>query len=295
MHLDRVAPASAATAPTITPTPALIAAQPSIATPISGARRHRWTSRGTRALRQSIGLIVVIVVWQLGARSWLGTTTPAPTEVVTAGWDLIKTGELWDHLAASTRRVAIGLSIGIGIGLVLGAAAGLFRFAEDLVNAPIQVLRMMPAVALVPVFIIWFGIGDPFKIALIIVAPIFPIYLNVLAGIRGVDQKLIEAAESLELSRVELVRYVVLPGALPQIFVGLRQALGIGWLVLVVAEMQTTPVGLGFLMNDAKEYLRVDQIFLVLVIYAILGLITDVAVRLLERRFLSWRNGFEGR
>ncbi|WP_353507166.1 ABC transporter permease [Gordonia sp. ABSL11-1] len=264
--------------------------------PVGPATARRRRLRGaTRALRQSIGLILVIVIWQLGARSWLGATTPAPTEVINAGWDLISTGELWHHLAASARRVAIGLSIGIAIGLVLGAAAGLFKLAEDLVNAPIQVLRMMPAVALVPVFIIWFGIGDPFKIALIIVAPIFPIYLNVLAGIRGVDQKLIEAAESLELTRVELVRYVVLPGALPQIFVGLRQALGIGWLVLVVAEMQTTPVGLGFLMNDAKEYLRVDQIFLVLVIYAILGLLTDITVRLLEHRFLRWRNGFEGR
>lgn len=288
VELDRVAAAG----------PPVVAAAPAVRPAADGhpvrARRRRLQG-ATRALRQSIGLILVIVIWQLGARSWLGATTPAPTEVINAGWDLISTGELWHHLAASARRVAIGLSIGIAIGLVLGAAAGLFKLAEDLVNAPIQVLRMMPAVALVPVFIIWFGIGDPFKIALIIVAPIFPIYLNVLAGIRGVDQKLIEAAESLELTRVELVRYVVLPGALPQIFVGLRQALGIGWLVLVVAEMQTTPVGLGFLMNDAKEYLRVDQIFLVLVIYAILGLLTDIAVRLLEHRFLRWRNGFEGR
>ena len=154
---------------------------------------------------------------------------------------------------------------------------------------------MMPAVALVPVFIIWFGIDDVFKIALIIVAPIFPMYVNVFAGIRSVDQKLIEAAESLNLNRFELMRFILLPGALPQAFVGLRQALGIGWLVLVVAEMQTTPVGLGYLMNDAKEYLRTDQIFLVLVIYAILGLLTDLAVRLLEKRFLSWRNGFAGR
>ncbi|MDS1116450.1 ABC transporter permease [Gordonia westfalica] len=269
------------------------------ATPASSTPRSRRLSvsrtKVTRALRQSIGLILVVAIWQLGARDWLGATTPAPTEVVTAGWELIRTGELWTHLAASGRRVAIGLAVGIAIGAVLGAAAGLFKVAEDLVNAPVQVLRMMPAVALVPVFIIWFGIGDEFKIALIIVAPIFPIYLNVVAGIRGVDQKLIEAAESLELNRFELIRYIVLPGALPQIFVGLRQALGIGWLVLVVAEMQTTPVGLGFLMNDAKEYLRTDQIFLVLVIYAILGLLTDIAVRLLERRFLSWRNGFEGR
>ncbi|WP_072803899.1 ABC transporter permease [Rhodococcoides yunnanense] len=252
------------------------------------------SSRLIRLARQSSGLVVILVLWQLGARGWLGTTTPAPSEVLDAGWDLIETGELWRHLLASTRRVAIGLTIGIAIGLVLGAAAGLLRVAEDIVNAPIQVLRMMPALALVPVFIIWFGIGDSFKIALIIVAPIFPIYLNVLAGIRGVDRRLVEAAQSLGLGRIELVRRIILPAALPQIFVGLRQALGIGWLALVVAEMQTTPVGLGFLMNDAKEFLRTDQIFLVLVIYAILGLLTDVFVRLLEHRFLAWRTGFEG-
>ncbi|MFF2556499.1 ABC transporter permease [Nocardia sp. NPDC058058] len=244
--------------------------------------------------RKSSGLVLVLVLWQLGARGWLGATTPAPTEVIEAGRELIVSGELWEHLAASSRRVAVGLSIGIVIGLVLGAAAGLFRIAEDLVNGPLQAMRMLPTLALVPVFIIWFGIGDEFKIALIIVAPIFPIYLNVLAGIRGVDTRLVEAAESLGLNRLQLTSKIILPGALPQILVGLRQALGLGWLTLVVAEMQTTPVGLGFLMNDAKEFLRTDQIFLVLVIYAVLGLLTDLFVRVLERRFLSWRTGFEG-
>ncbi|WP_040778616.1 ABC transporter permease [Nocardia pneumoniae] len=252
------------------------------------------TRRALGLVRASSGLVLALVIWQLGARSWLGTTTPAPTEVLEAGWELIRSGELWQHLAASARRVAVGLAIGIGLGLFFGVAAGLFRIAEDLVNGPLQALRMLPTLALVPVFIIWFGIGDSFKIALIIVAPIFPIYVNVLAGIRGVDRRLVEAGESLGLNRFELTTKIILPGALPQIFVGLRQALGIGWLTLVVAEMQTTPVGLGFLMNDAKEFLRTDQIFLVLVIYAILGLLTDVFVRVLEHRFLAWRTGFEG-
>ncbi|MGY2009412.1 ABC transporter permease [Nocardia gipuzkoensis] len=254
-----------------------------------------FTRRLFGLARASSGLILAVIIWQLGARSWLGTTTPAPTEVLEAGWELIRSGELWQHLAASGRRVAVGLTIGIGIGLVCGVAAGLFRLAEDLVNGPLQALRMLPTLALVPVFIIWFGIGDSFKIALIIVAPIFPIYLNVLAGIRGVDRRLVEAAESLGLNRFELTTKIILPGALPQILVGLRQALGIGWLTLVVAEMQTTPVGLGFLMNDAKEFLRTDQIFLVLVIYAVLGLLTDLFVRVLEHRFLSWRTGYEGK
>ncbi|MEU2251792.1 ABC transporter permease [Nocardia xishanensis] len=257
-------------------------------------RSGALTRRAFGVARKSSGLVLLLILWQLGARSWLGVTTPAPTEVLEAGWELVRSGELWEHLAASARRVALGLALGISIGLVLGAAAGLLRVAEDLINAPVQALRMLPALALLPVFIIWFGIGDSFKIALITVAPIFPIYLNVFAGIRSVDRRLVEAAESLGLGRFELTWRIILPGALPQIFVGLRQALGIGWLALVVAEMQTTPVGLGFLMNDAKEFLRTDQIFLVLVIYAVLGLLSDLVVRLLERRFLSWRTGFEG-
>lgn len=271
---------------TAPPPPTVIAPPPD--------RSGEFARRAIGVARKSSGLVLILVLWQLGARSWLGVTTPAPTEVLEAGWELIRTGELWEHLAASTRRVALGLSLGIAIGLVLGAAAGLLRVAEDLINAPVQALRMLPALALLPVFIIWFGIGDPFKIALITVAPIFPIYLNVFAGIRSVDRRLVEAAESLGLGRFELTWRIILPGALPQIFVGLRQALGIGWLALVVAEMQTTPVGLGFLMNDAKEFLRTDQIFLVLVIYAVLGLLSDIVVRLLERRFLAWRTGFEG-
>ncbi|GEE01901.1 ABC transporter permease [Gordonia spumicola] len=257
--------------------------------------RSTATKQAVTRLRRSAGLILILLIWQLGARSWLGPTTPSPTEVLDAGWALVRTGEIWQHFAASTQRVAIGLAIGIGIGAVLGLFAGLFQIGEDLVNAPVQVLRMMPTVALVPVFIIWFGIGDEFKIILIAVAPIFPMYINVFAGVRSVDRKLVEAAETLKLTRWESIRFVLFPGALPQTFVGLRQALGIGWMVLVVAEMQATTVGLGFLMNDAKEYLRVDQIFLVLVIYAILGLITDAAVRLAEKRSLRWRNGFEGR
>ncbi|MBF6185200.1 ABC transporter permease [Nocardia farcinica] len=281
LQLDPVATAPPPTAVPV-PTPATTA-------PLPAAWR-----RATGLARKSAGLVLVLILWQLGARGWLGATTPAPTEVVAAGWDLISSGELWRHLAASARRVGTGLALGIGIGLVLGVAAGLFRLAEDLVNAPVQALRMMPALALLPVFIIWFGIGDSFKIALIAVAPVFPIYLNVFAGIRSVDRRLVEAGESLGLNRFELTTRIILPGALPQIFVGLRQALGIGWLALVVAEMQTTPVGLGFLMNDAKEFLRTDQIFLVLVVYALLGLLSDLLVRLLERRFLAWRTGFEG-
>ncbi|GIJ04467.1 sulfonate ABC transporter, permease protein SsuC [Spirilliplanes yamanashiensis] len=235
------------------------------------------------------------MLWQVGATAgWLGSTTPAPLDVVRAGGELVATGELAHHLGVSLTRVAKGLAIGLTVGLVLGLAAGLLRLAEDVVDAPIQALRMLPHLALVPIFIIWFGIGETSKIALIAIGPIFPLYLNVLHGIRGVDERIVESARSCGVGRLGLIRRVILPGALPQILVGLRQALGIGWLTLVVAEQTATTSGIGFLMNDAREFLRTDVIFVVLVLYALLGLATDLTVRLVERRALAWRRGFAG-
>lgn len=245
--------------------------------------------------RRLTGLVAVLVVWQAGtAAGWLGSTTPSPAEVAAAARELIAGGELAHHLGVSLTRVAKGLAIGLTAGLLLGLAAGLLRLAEDIVDAPIQSLRMLPHLALVPIFIIWFGIGETSKIALIAIGPIFPLYLNVLHGIRGVDERLVESARSCGVSRLGLITRVILPGALPQILVGLRQALGIGWLSLVVAEQTATTSGVGFLMNDAREFLRTDVIFVVLVIYALLGLATDLFVRLIERRALAWRRGFAG-
>ena len=255
---------------------------------------RRLARRATPA-RRVTGLIAVLVLWQVGATAgWLGTTTPSPTAVIDAARELIGNGELAHHLGVSLTRVAKGLAIGLSAGLLLGLAAGLLRLAEDLVDAPIQSLRMLPHLALVPIFIIWFGIGETSKIALIAIGPIFPLYLNVLHGIRGVDERLVESARSCGVTRLGLIFRVILPGALPQILVGLRQALGLGWLSLVVAEQTATTSGIGFLMNDAREFLRTDVIFVVLVIYALLGLFTDLFVRLIERRALAWRRGFAG-
>jgi len=257
--------------------------------------RWRVLARRVTPVRRVTGLIAVLVLWQVGATAgWLGTTTPSPTAVIDAARELIGNGELAHHLGVSLTRVAKGLAIGLSVGLLLGLAAGLLRLAEDLVDAPIQSLRMLPHLALVPIFIIWFGIGETSKIALIAIGPIFPLYLNVLHGIRGVDERLVESARSCGVTRVGLIFRVILPGALPQILVGLRQALGLGWLSLVVAEQTATTSGIGFLMNDAREFLRTDVIFVVLVIYALLGLFTDLFVRLIERRALAWRRGFAG-
>ncbi|HLU73021.1 MAG TPA: ABC transporter permease [Nonomuraea sp.] len=252
----------------------------------------RLAARG----RRLIGLTVLLAVWQIGAsRGLLGAATPPPTQVLEAGAELIRSGELPVHLLASLERVAKGLSLGLTAGLLLGLAAGLFKVAEDVIDAPLQALRMLPHLALVPVFIIWFGIGETAKVALITIGPIFPLYINVFHGIRGVDERIVESARSCGVRGLALVRKVMLPGALPQILVGLRQSLGVGWLSLVVAEMTATTAGIGFLVTDAKEFLRTDVVFVVLVVYALLGLTTDLAVRAIERKTLGWRRGLVAR
>ncbi|CAM5254615.1 hypothetical protein SALBM135S_01530 [Streptomyces alboniger] len=167
--------------------------------------------------------------------------------------------------------------------------------SEDLVDTSVQMLRTVPFVGLIPLFIIWFGIGETPKIAIIALGVSFPLYLNVYAGIRGVDAQLIEAGESLGLSRWGLVRHVVLPGALPGAMTGLRYSLGVAWLALVFAEQVNADSGIGFLMVQARDFLRTDVIVVCLIVYAFLGLIADFIVRTLERLLLQWRPTFTGR
>jgi sulfonate transport system permease protein len=268
------------------------------ATAATAARAVRRGSarRGlaTTARRLS-GLLAVLLFWQYAAtRGWVGTHLPSPAQVWDAAFELVRTGQLQTNLWASLQRVAKGLAFGLGFGLVLGLAAGLVKSIEDVVDPPMQALRMIPHLALVPAFIVWFGIGETSKVALILIGPLFPMYLNVVHGIRGVDNRLVEAAKSFGLGRTALIGKVIRPGALPQIFVGLRQALGIAWLSLVVAEQSAAPKGIGTLMSDARDSMRMDVIFVLLILYAVLGLVTDAFVRVLEHRALGWRQGFAG-
>jgi sulfonate transport system permease protein len=253
-----------------------------------------WRRLGRRA-RKLVGLVVLVAVWQiLAAHGDLGSQTPTPGQVLVAGFDLLRSGELLSNMAVSVVRVAKGLAVGLSAGLALGLIAGFSKAGEDIVDAPVQALRMLPAVALAPIFLIWFGLGDLSKVALIAFAPMFPLYLNVLGGIRGVDERLVESARSCGVGTWALIRRVILPGALPQILVGLRQSLGVAWIVLVVAEQTATTAGLGVIINDAKEFLQIDVMFVIVVVYAVLGLGTDALVRLLERRLLAWRRGYAG-
>ncbi|MCW2888377.1 MAG: sulfonate transport system permease protein [Streptosporangiaceae bacterium] len=263
----------------------------------SSVPKHARKAAGAlRRLRRVSGLLAVLVCWQLGAsRGLLGSTTPTPAQVLTEAVRLLGSGELLGNLAVSLVRVLKGLAIGLSIGLVFGLFAGLARLGEDIIDAPVQAVRMLPHLALVPLFIIWFGIGETSKVSLIAIGVIFPLYINVFHGIRGVDERLVESAKSCGLGRLQLIRKVVLPGALPQILVGLRQSLGIAWLSLVVAEQSATSSGIGYLINQATQFMRTDTVFVVLVVYALLGLGTDLLVRAVEHRALSWRRGLVAR
>jgi sulfonate transport system permease protein len=259
-------------------------------------RAPRPAARLLRGTRRVSGLVAVLALWQLGAsRGLLGSTTPSPGQVVAEGWRMLGSGELVGNLGVSLTRVLKGLAIGLPIGLALGLLSGLVRLGEDVVDAPVQAVRMLPHLALVPLFIIWFGIGETSKILLIAIGVIFPLYINVFHGIRAVDERLVESARSCGLGRVGLIRKVVLPGALPQILVGLRQSLGIAWLSLVVAEQSATSSGIGYLINQAVQFMRTDAVFVVLVVYALLGVGTDLIVRGVERRALAWRRGLVAR
>jgi sulfonate transport system permease protein len=287
MSVDVLDPLAGSSGPAAPSSSSVKTSAPKLAPRAAGALRR---------LRKVSGLFAVLVLWQLGAsRGLLGSTTPTPAQVLTEAIRLLQSGELLGNLGVSLIRVLKGLAIGLSIGLVLGLFAGLARLGEDIIDAPVQAVRMLPHLALVPLFIIWFGIGETSKISLIAIGVIFPLYINVFHGIRGVDERLVESARSCGLGRLGLIRKVVLPGALPQILVGLRQSLGIAWLSLVVAEQSATSSGIGYLINQATQFMRTDTVFVVLVVYALLGLGTDLLVRTVERRALSWRRGLVAR
>jgi sulfonate transport system permease protein len=265
-------------------------------TPAGGPVRRLLGRRGVLRL---VSPVLVLLLWQ--GESALGIVStqklPPPSEVWSTAVSLITTnsaayGTLQDAMLVSLERVAIGFGFGAAVALWLAVIAGLSSVGEHAVDPLMQMLRTVPLFGLIPVFIVWFGIGNLPKILLIALAAAFPLYLNTFSGIRNVDAKLAELGEVLHLRRTELIWQVVLPGALPQILVGLRQSLGFAWLALVVAEQINANAGLGYMISQATQFLRNDVIFVALIVYCVLGLLTDALVRLLERRALTWRRGF---
>lgn len=292
--------ADTGSAPTAPDAPALSAesaadqTQTFTATSARSGRRRRWRRRARSPLGIYTTPLLLLVLWQIASwRGWLSATVSAsPIEVGKAAVRLWRVGApatLGEDLRVSLTRALVGLVVGGGVAALAATFAGLSRVGEQLFNGPVQILNTVPFLALLPVMIMWFGIGDASKIALIALAAGLPVYINLFSALRGVDQRLIEMAQAAGASRWRLVTRVLLPGALPGALVGLRFALAYSVLGLVVAEQINADSGIGFMISQAQSYNRLDEMFLGLVIYAALGLCADQFVRLLERVLLTWR------
>jgi sulfonate transport system permease protein len=262
---------------------------------LSGAARRFLRSVAQRALPWLVPALLV-ASWQLAsAFGWLSSRVlPAPLEVITAFWTLSVSGELWTHVQVSATRALIGLAIGGGLGLLLGLLTGSVRFFETLLDSTIQMVRNIPALALIPLVILWFGIDEAAKLFLISVAVFFPIYLNTFHGIRNVDPGLIEMGRTYGLSRWGLYTQIILPGALSSILVGLRFSLGLMWVILIVAETISAQAGIGYLTMNAREFLQTDIVLVGILLYAGLGKLADVFARWLEGYWLRWHPGYQG-
>ena len=238
--------------------------------------------------------ILLVIVWEIAARSGVlsARLLPAPSAVAAAFWESLRNGTLVTHATISTERALKGLAIGGGIGLALGILAGISRPAETVFDSSMQMLRNVPHLAMIPLVILWFGIGEGAKIFLVAIGTAFPLYLNTFHGIRTIDTKLIEMARVYGLGPFALFWRVTLPGALPSILVGLRFSLGIMWLTLIVAETISASSGIGYMTMNAREFLQTDIVLLGIIVYALLGKLADTLTRLIEARALAWHPAY---
>jgi sulfonate transport system permease protein len=272
---------------------------------LSGVRAGREQAASARAVRRrrrlgpgkpirfgaAIGPVLLLAIWSIGsAVGWLDPRVlSAPWTVVTTTGELIADGRLQSNLLTSAQRAFAGLGIGVVLGVALALVAGLSRWGEALLDGPIQIKRAIPSLALMPLLILWLGIGESMKITTITLGVFVPIYLHTHNGLRSIDSRYVELAQTVGLSRGEFIRRVVLPGALPGFLLGLRFAVTAAWLSLVVVEQVNSTSGIGYMMELARTYGQTDIIIVGLVLYGALGLLSDGAVRLIQRKALSWR------
>ncbi|MFD5085039.1 ABC transporter permease [Kitasatospora sp. NPDC058406] len=256
-------------------------------------RTHRPVGRPRRRIpfARALGPVLLLALWWVASATGLldPQTLAPPADVAAAFGDLGRSGELQEHLLVSLRRAALGLGFGVAAGLLLALAAGLSRIGEALIDGTVQLVRSLPILALVPLAIIWFGIGEEVKVILVALGTLVPVYLNTHAALTGLDPRYAELARTVDLTPAGFLRRIALPGAAPGFFTGLRMSVTISWLVLVVSEQINASSGIGYLMTQARTFGRTDVIVVGLVVYGLLGLLSDTLVRLFERRALAWR------
>ncbi|AEH46953.1 ABC transporter permease [Parageobacillus thermoglucosidasius] len=240
--------------------------------------------------------IFILFIWQLvgmtGAVS--KTVLPTPVDIVQAAYQLTVSGELFTHLKVSVFRAVAGFLLGAGIGLLAGIAVGFSTKTEDVLDPTVQMLRTIPHLAVAPLFILWFGFGETSKVLLIAKGAFFPVYVNTFIGIRGVDAKLFDVARILHFSRWKKITLLIVPSALPAILSGIRLSLGAAWLGLVVAELMGSTEGIGYMMMDARQFSNTDIVFVGIILFAVVGKLTDSLVRVLEKRLLRWQDTYKG-
>jgi len=265
--------------------------RPQLAAPRPHDRRQRGLALPVPP--RWLSLVLIVVAWQGASTTGLlpGDVLASPTTIAVTAWDLVITGELIEAIRVSLGRVGIGLATGLVVGSVLGLVTGLSHWGDALLDPPLQALRTLPHLGLVPLFILWFGIGEFPKVLLIALGVMFPIYLNLHSAVRGVDRGLLEVARVNRIGRWRTLTEVVFPSVTAPMLVAVRQALTIAWLTLIVSEQVNASSGLGYLINNARDFLQTDVIVVGLIVYAVLGLISDWLVRLIERRALVWRAG----
>lgn len=252
-------------------------------------------SRVRQALAPWALPLLFLFAWEAASRAGLvnARLLPAPTVIASAFWQSVVDGSLWTHTLASARRALFGLVIGGGLGFATGLATGLWRPFETLLDSTVQMVRNIPHLALIPLVILWFGIGETAKVFLVAIGVFFPLYINTFHGVRTVDRQLVEMAEVYGLDRRARLLRIILPGALPSILVGLRYALGLMWLTLIVAETISSTSGIGYMTMNAREFLQTDFVIMGILVYALLGKLADVATRAIERRALSWHPAYQ--
>lgn len=240
--------------------------------------------------------VVTIVLWQLAGSTGLISAQflPTPLSIARAFTGLLVTGELTHHLGVSMGRAGVGFLIGGVLGLLFGVLTGLFRNVEYVLDPSVQVLRLVPHLAIAPLIILWFGFGEMSKVVIILTGSFFPLYINTFMGIRNVDNKLFEVSRVLGFSPYQRLRRLILPAALPGILLGLRLSLAVAWIGLVVAELIGSQSGIGFLINEAKQNSNTEVVFVGIIIFAIVGKLIDSLFRIIERKFLFWRDSYEG-
>jgi sulfonate transport system permease protein len=266
----------------------------SMSTAVAGDRRNFIATYGARVAPWLVPL-AILIAWELAAKSGVLSTRvlPEPLAVVRAAWSLIRSGEMWADVKVSTWRAISGFALGGGIGFALGLATGLFRPAEVALDSTVQMIRNIPALAMIPLVILWFGIEEEAKVFLVALGVFFPIYVNTFHGIRSVDANLIEMARSYGVKGFALYRDVILPGALPSILVGVRFAFGLMWVTLIVAETISSQSGIGYMTMNAREFLQTDVVVVGILLYAALGKLADVLAKGLERVSLRWHPAYQ--